>query len=396
MTIEPSKLKAQGEEFVNTQFPELFQLLEKIVLINSHCTNISGVNAVQDIIATELRNCGMQIEFFEKDNQPKALIARSPACAGNNIVLSLHADTVYFPKSKFNWFKDEGDRFVGPGVFDLKGAIVTMLGVIRALKNLNLLEKLPICVLITPDEESDSVVGEAVIDSIKDEINCAIVMELARENDNILIDRYGIGYYDISVTGRADHSGNGFDKGANAFVQLCHTVTRIFALSDVNKYTFNLTNPNSGEQLNVIPDFASCRSDLRLSSISYLPEIDQKIKEIEEDIIIPGTRVSIKRSKLTHPVEATTESLILLDSLLKSAHEAGFSSTRSATSRGASDENIFASHGITTADGLGPSGGKAHIENEEWVDKSSFVPKVLTLVYWFIDRLENPIQFKRS
>ena len=390
MSITTSELKAKGKDFVSSQFPELFSLLEEIVNINSHCSNVAGVNQVQEIVAKELSACGMSIEYFEMENQPKALIAKSTACKDSNLVLSIHADTVYLPNSDFNKLEDAGDRFIGPGTFDLKGSIVTMIAVIRTIKHLDLLDKLPICVLITPDEEVMSTVCQAVIAKEASKIAVAVIMELARENDNILIDRYGVGSYKLTVTGKSAHSGNGFDKGANAFVQLGYTASKIWALSDVDKYTFNVTNPESLEQLNIVPDYAKCEFDLRLASMSYIPEIDEHMKKLEQDILVPGTTVKIERTTLKAPVEETEESIVLLNSLLKCAHEAGFKSTRSATSRGASDGNIFAEHGITTADGLGPSGGNAHEAGEEWVAKSSFVPKAETLVYWFIDQHENP------
>ena len=389
-----SDQKVQAKEYVNSQFPDLFKLLKEIVNINTHCSNVEGVNKVQDIIAKELKDCGMNIEYFEMEGRPKALIAKSPACKQKNLVLSLHADTVYFPDSDFTTLEDAGDRFIGPGVYDLKGSIITMIAVIRTIKQLDLLDKLPICVLITPDEEVVSTVGQKVIAKLAPEIAVAVVMEFARENNNILIDRYGVGTYKITVKGKSAHSGNGFDKGANAFAQLGYTASKLWALSDISKYTFNVTNPKCGEQLNIIPDYASCESDLRLASMSYLPEIEEHIKKLEQDIIVPGTTVSIEQVRLEAPVEETEESLVLLDSLLKCAHEAGFKSTRSETSRGASDGNIFAAHGITTADGLGPSGGKPHVAGEEWVDKSSFAPKAETLVYWFIDQYENPLFHK--
>ncbi|MEZ4753929.1 MAG: M20/M25/M40 family metallo-hydrolase [Bdellovibrionota bacterium] len=383
-------LKAQAKAFIKEQIPDLFTFLEQIVNINSHCTNLAGVNQVQSIIATELVELGMTTEFFEIEGQPKALIARSPGCKNKNIYFSLHSDTVYLPDTDFLKLEDHGDRFIGPGALDLKGALAQMLGVMRTAKHLGILNKLPIAVLITPDEESTSTVGKAVIEQLAPEIKAALIMEFARENDNILIDRFGIGEYEIEVIGKSAHSGNGFQDGANAFVQLGYTAAKLWALSDVSKYTFNPTNPKSGIQLNVIPDYASCTSDLRISSMSYMPEIEEHFRKLEQDIIVPGTKVSIKELRLSHPVEETAEAKELLASLIIASHEAGLKSQRSKTSRGASDGNIFASFKIPTCDGLGLSGGNAHEAGKEWVSKASMQPKIEALVYWLINELENP------
>ena len=134
----------------------LTELLREIVEINSVSDNLVGIRRIAERIAAELTALGFDVKLHagehrrqrvDRDLEGAAplepddgserglhLVGRLDGDPGSTTVLLLgHMDTVYAQSSPFQALQVDGDLACGPGVVDMKGGLVVILGGLRAL-----------------------------------------------------------------------------------------------------------------------------------------------------------------------------------------------------------------------------------------------------------------------
>ena len=131
-------------------------LLEQLVAINSGTMNLAGVRAVGQRLEPEFRALGFEVRWSPMAEAGRAghLIATHTGSGkGKRMLLIGHLDTVFEPDSPFKGYVRSGDTVTGPGVNDMKGGIVIMLGALQAMKAAGTLKDADITVVLTGDEE---------------------------------------------------------------------------------------------------------------------------------------------------------------------------------------------------------------------------------------------------
>ena len=83
---------------------------------------------------------------------------------GTTLLLG-HTDTVHpvGTADHSNPIRADGDRFFGPGIFDMKAACVLAVEVLRCLDALSLTPSRPVTLLLTCDEETGSLTGRPLV-----------------------------------------------------------------------------------------------------------------------------------------------------------------------------------------------------------------------------------------
>ena len=131
-------------------------LLEQLVAINSGTMNLAGVRAVGQRLEPEFRALGFEVRWSPMAEAGRAghLIATHTGSGkGKRMLLIGHLDTVFEPDSPFKGYVRSGNTVTGPGVNDMKGGIVIMLGALQAMKAAGTLKDADITVVLTGDEE---------------------------------------------------------------------------------------------------------------------------------------------------------------------------------------------------------------------------------------------------
>ena len=131
-------------------------LLEQLVAINSGTMNFAGVEAVSRRLEPEFRGLGFEVRWSPMAEAGRAghLIApHTGSGKGRRMLLIGHLDTVFEPDSPFKGYVRSGNTVTGPGVNDMKGGIVIMLGALQAMKAAGTLKDADITVVLTGDEE---------------------------------------------------------------------------------------------------------------------------------------------------------------------------------------------------------------------------------------------------
>ena len=131
-------------------------LLEQLVAINSGTMNFAGVRAVGQRLEPEFRALGFEVRWSpmaEAGRSGHLIATHTGSGKGRRMLLIGHLDTVFEPDSPFKGYVRSGNTVTGPGVNDMKGGIVIMLGALQAMKAAGTLKDADITVVLTGDEE---------------------------------------------------------------------------------------------------------------------------------------------------------------------------------------------------------------------------------------------------
>ncbi len=263
------------KDFLDSQLPPALKILEHMVGINSYTANKEGVNR----LARYTAKCFAPLGFTAK-----SVPSRNPAW-GDHLVLTRkgrtsksiafisHLDTV-FPleeekRNNFRWSR-EGNRIFGPGTHDIKGGSMMMWLLLKTLKKLapKDFEDITWKLIWNSSEECYSPdFGDVCRRNFTKGTLAALVFESEGRNGNtglMVLARKGRGTWRATVSGRGSHAGGKHRHGANAVVQLAHTVQSIAELTDYSRdLTVNVGTIAGGTVLNRIPHEAVAEGEFR-------------------------------------------------------------------------------------------------------------------------------------
>lgn len=391
--------------FLNERLPNYLDLLKEMVAINSFTANAAGVNRLGEFTARAFAPLGFRAEFVPSINPQFGrhlfLYSTSSALEDSRPTIALisHLDTVFPPEEErahdFAW-RVIGDRAYGPGTVDVKGGTVLALMVLEALSRFypKVFERVQWVVALDASEETISNdFGEALLHRLptRNTLAC-LVFEGATPSPkgfSLVTSRKGRSEFQVNVAGRGAHAGNYHRQGANAIVQLAHTITRIASLTDYSRsLTFNIGFAQGGSVANRVPHEAFALGEMRAfdldsfeHGLAQLLALDGVSHVASEDGYRCQVRIQIRSQTPPWPANPATERLLAV--WQAAAREIGqevFAEARG----GLSDGNLLWQH-HPTLDGLGPIGNNAHCsersadgaKDQEYVLISSFVPKAL-------------------
>ncbi|MFQ5614462.1 MAG: M20/M25/M40 family metallo-hydrolase [Anaerolineae bacterium] len=389
-------------DYLERRQPFYLDLLRQMVEINSFTANPSGVNALGELTAAAFAGLGFSASAVQSINPAfgKHLVLSKAGRSGRQIGLISHLDTVY-PQAEetqndFAW-RQIDNRIYGPGTVDIKGGTVMIYMVLSALREVapQAYDDISWYVLLNASEEELTTdFGELCLRHLTGETLACLVFEGGRLTGDgefaLVVARKGRAVYRIEVEGKAAHPGSSHKNGANAIVQLAHTIRRVAALTDYERdLTFNVGTVAGGTVVNRVPHLAVASAEMRAFSPAVFEEGISSMLALNEQTDVLSARdrypcrVSIELLHRSAPWPRNQAS----DNLLQIFQEAGRSLDIPVAAEergGLSDGNLLWDH-LPTLDGLGPAGGNAHCserslngaKDQEYVLVPSFVPKAL-------------------
>jgi len=282
------------------------------------------------------------------------------------ILLSGHMDTVYGANHAFQklTYLDE-NKINGPGVADMKGGLIVMLHALSAFEKTPFAFELGWDVLINADEEIGSPASSALFEELSPNYQAALVYEPAMNITGTLAkNRKGSGKLTLVASGKAAHAGRAFNEGRNAICYLAQAITSIHALNGQRHgVTINIGKIAGGEALNVVPDKAVAKLDIRIShpdDESWVrQQLDTIINKMKHDDYLLSVHGDFGR-----PVKRVdTATKRLFARIQHIGHELGLTIDWQ-DSGGCCDGNNLAQHGLPVIDTLGVRGGHIHSPDE--------------------------------
>ncbi len=404
--MNQSQLNEKIQTYLENRFHDYLELLRQMVEINSFTANGKGVNEVGELTAALFSRRGFQVEsvpsehegygnhLFLYRNARISSMKREPS----TLALISHLDTVYSPeeqeKNHFYW-RLEGRRAYGPGCVDIKGGTVMMLMVLDALREALTedFERTNWIVALNASEEvlSDDF-SRFAFQRFPSTTKACLIFEagnIQEDTFKLVVARKGRAYFHVDVEGRSAHSGNNHHVGANAIVQLAHTVQQLASMTDYERQlTLNVGVVKGGTVVNRVPHFAHAEVELRAFSPLIFEEAIERVLALQNETHVFSQdgfacRLSIRLLERASPWPENEQTQSLYRIWHKAANQLGMKI--SAEKRGGlSDGNYFWRH-FPTLDGLGPAGNNAHCserdpaagKDQEYVSIPSFIPKAL-------------------
>ena len=334
--------------------------LAKYVSTESGSYDIAGVNRVGEQLSQAFRDHGFSLDRITETDCGDHIIARRPGRGKTRLLVLMHLDTVWPPGTLAeNPFRVEDGRAYGPGVLDMKGGWVVLLGALRALEQLTWDDLAELNVFMTADEELGSPTAREHIAHLARQADGVLVMEAARPGGDLCIQRSMVGTVSFDVTGRTAHTIYADEQAASAIEEIAQKTVALNALRDPGRGVLvNVGTITGGSAQQVIPDRASIGIDLRAPTKELGDELLGQVEEIASRQYVPGTTTSLRGGISRPAFEASSGTLTLLELAQECGRELGLQ-LEGVSSRGGSDGNFTGALGIPTLDGLGPEGANS-------------------------------------
>ncbi|WP_102348920.1 M20 family metallopeptidase [Bacillus sp. Marseille-P3661] len=360
---------------------EILDFLQEIIEIESPTTDREAVNQVGDLLKQKLSklNAKIEVEPSGVEDRGDHIIARWPGedPTLKPILVIAHMDTVWKKGTLVDMpFRVEGNKIYGPGVFDMKGAVVFAIEAMKIIQDLNKKTRRPITMLFNSDEEINSTTSRPVINREAKKSEYALILE-GGVGESVLTARKGIMYFKVTAKGKASHAGMDHEKGINAIEELSHQVLKIQKLTDYQVgTTVSCGVIQGGTRTNVIPAQAVLEVDARVPNNEEVERLKKEIESLKP--VLEGAELDIYTLIKRPPLDRTEGVVDLFTKAKGFAKDLGYDLEE--TSTGAiSDGNLTAALGIPTLDGLGPIGDGAHAVYEH-IEKDKISKRLALLV----------------
>lgn len=362
--------------FFRGRLPEMLELLERMVLIQSGTVNKAGVDRMARLMAGQLEKLGLEAELRTQERYGDVVVARNrPAAEGKPAMLLVgHMDTVFPPDTEFNWFKRDDSKCYGPGVADMKGGLVVMLYGLAALKEAGLLEEIPLKVVCNPDEEVGSPVSRPVILEQARGCFAALVLEAASVGGEVVTGRKGRLGFTLRVSGSAGHAAYVVDDKATAVLELAHKIIRLESLNGlVPGLSVNVGRIGGGIGPNTVAEDAWAQVDVRVKRKGDFSIFEARLHQLLANSSVPGTTCRVETEERVVPMEQTPANRALYRVVAEQAQEMGLEVGEDFRP-GCSDANSLSLAEVPVLDGLGPVGGDDH-SDQEWMLTDSLLER---------------------
>jgi len=355
-SAEPHKqIQADAEQYK----ADALKLLERLVNIDSGSGYEPGLTQVREIAVDELKKLGFSIELVpDAAAHNSHVIATLKGTGKAKILLMAHMDTVFKEGSAAERpFHIKDGRAYGPGVMDDKGEITFLLDA---------------------SEETGSEAASELIRKTAKLNDVTLNLEPGRPADGLVVWRKGSATAVVEVKGKAAHAGVAPELGRNAAMEAAHQILQLSKLGDAEKKTtINFTVLKAGDRVNVIPDQATAKADVRAAVPEEFDRIEKDLARVSANKLIPETEVTTSLHRGLPPMPQTPES----DKLVAIAQGIYGELGRKLTvegSGGAADASLSAGVGTPTLDGFGIVGGNIHTP-EEYAEVESVAPRIYLL-----------------
>ncbi len=359
------------------------KLLETLIAwsdINSGSGNIEGVEKIATLATGRFSELGYDVQRIE--TEPVAMIGpdgqegtiqRGPILhftarpnATRRIMLAGHLDTVFPVNDSFQKAVIRKDGTLhGPGTADMKGGLLVMAQALACFEQSGLADDIGIDVVLNSDEEVASYASSPYMEKVAAHCDAGFVFEPSMPDGSLAGARAGSGNYDVVVTGRAAHAGREFDKGRNAIAGAARVVGALNALNGQrDAVTLNIGLIAGGTALNVVPERAIVRLNVRARTPDDLAWVDSAIRETITSGDFGADITAQLHGRIHRPAKPMTPQL---ESLFETVRSAGGDlgvPVRWAATGGCCDGNNLARAGLPTVDTMGVRGAFIHSHDE--------------------------------
>jgi glutamate carboxypeptidase len=343
-------------------------LAEMIEPLAEACTRLPGT--IERLALPDVEQVGADGEV-RRVAQAEALRLTVRPEAPVQVALTGHYDTVYPAETGFRSVTARADGTLnGPGIADMKGGISVMLGALEAFEKHPASAALGYTVLLSPDEEIGSLASAPRLAELARKAHVGMTYEPALADGTLVSARSGSGNFHIVVRGRAAHAGREFAYGRNAIAAAARIATALAALNGRREgLTINVARIDGGGPLNIVPDLAVLRFNVRLPGAGDTAWLDRAIAEAMREGEGEGLALSLHGGVNRPPKPFGAAQQGLFEAVRRVGELIG-QPIAWQPSGGVCEGNNLLAAGLPGIDTLGVRGGDIHSEREFAIPES--------------------------
>ncbi|MET0600572.1 MAG: M20/M25/M40 family metallo-hydrolase [Baekduia sp.] len=333
-------------------------------LISYDTSTLDGLRAAAGFVKGWLESRELEVKSLEHDGLPVVMVDVGARNLEDppTVILHGHLDVVPAYASQFEP-RIEGDRLIGRGAYDMKGALAAMMCAVKDVADNEHVRVRFVCV---PDEESEDVSSRSTDVLVAGGYRGDFALTGEPTDLHIGIQAKGVLAVRAAVSGVAAHGSTPW-LGDNAILKAHDAFRRIETLpfsresSDLfDRPSINLARIEGGDAFNKVPDRCTMDVDIRYLPTQDPGEILSQIRAIPDlEVLKCFTRAPAVVSRSNPYVRA------LREGIGRSIEGEALSIGRD----GASDAISFLEAGIPAVE-FGPVGA-GHHGPEEWVSIAS-------------------------
>ena len=297
-------------------------LLAKLVAIDttSRNSNLGLITFVEELFdAHGIAHARVPNEDGTKAN----LVAQVGPNVPDGIVLSAHTDCV--PVDGQPWTRDpftmaeDGGRFYGRGVTDMKGFIAAVLAMVPAMASASLTR--PIQFALSYDEELGTLGAPSAVEGLLATFPRPVAALVGEPTGMEVVTAHkGIRAFRVTVDGLDGHSSQP-QRASNAIAAVTRLATRIDDLAQQHREaaadprfdppytTCNLATIEGGQALNIVPRHAEMTFEFRPVPADDTTAIADDLATYAEEVLVPALRRDTGVGEITFEVLATARAL---------------------------------------------------------------------------------------
>ncbi len=361
---------------------EMVELLQRLVNMDSPSTDREKTTEISHFVGEFCRELGAEVEYISQpeagDHVRATWYPEGADSLDGGLLMLCHLDTVWpTGETKKRPFAVDGDVATGPAVFDMKTGTVQAMYAVKIMKEDGTLPDRPVTIFCNTDEENGSLTSRSTIEDLARRSSHVLVLEPSVPPGALKTFRKGVGRFDVTVRGRASHSGADHAAGISAIEEMARQILYLHSLTDYDTgTTVNVGVVEGGSRSNVVAERCAARVDLRVSTAEEGEAVVQEILALEPHL--EGATVEVKGGLNRPPMERTDAIVAAFEKARDLGRELGLEIEEAGTG-GGSDGNFTAALGVPTLDGLGAVGAGGHAV-DEWASIQGMLERTALLV----------------
>lgn len=296
LSLLPGDPAHGADRWIDDRASDALAELQVLSAINSGSFNPDGIAAVGRRIEALLAPLAGPMEtlaldpFASTDDRGQRMTRPIGAArrlrmrpeAPLQVLLCGHLDTVFAPTHPFqqpHWL--DADTLNGPGVADLKGGLLVALLALGALERHSKRDRIGWELLLVPDEEIGSQGSAGLLAEAASRHHLGLIYEPAYPDGGLAGARKGSGNFDLVIEGRAAHAGRNPEAGRNAIALAAELALALHRLNGQRDgVTLNLGYTHGGGALNIVPDRAVLKFNVRTSEADDACLLDEQLDRL--------------------------------------------------------------------------------------------------------------------
>jgi glutamate carboxypeptidase len=363
---------------------ELLKTLEELVAIESGSRDLEGLAKIQAAIGKKLDKLGIPYQVVQGSGNTKTgamILAKIRGSGTAKIAMIAHMDTVYQKgDSQKQPFRVADGKAYGLGIQDNRAGIAVILHTLKMIKAAGINSFGEFTILINADEEIGSPGSKEAMMALGEANDLVISCETSgTKADYVRLATSSIARAELTVRGKASHSGANPDFGRNALYEMAHQVLQTRDLTNIAPgVKFNWTLAQAGTVRNMIPPEAKATADIRANKMSDFDLVEEKLRERIRNHLIPDTTVTVDFIRGRPPLVPTDKSLAVAKMAQSIAKQIQWPLDILETPTGGGTDAAYAqvrSRGAVI-ESFGLQGFGGHTDNAEYILIDSIKPRL--------------------